>query len=260
MHRKISRNAVLLLLLACALPSLLCAADREVLYQVSTLGALQEGVYESAMNLRDLGKHGDLGIGTYEALDGEMILLDGRFYQVRADGKAVLPGPGTGTPFAVVTSFKADRTVPVEEPLDFDRLRKWAATLLPSPNLPYAFRIEGRFKRVKTRSVPRQSKPYPRLVEVVKNQPEFEMKDVQGTIVGFWLPSYLSGINLPGFHLHFIDSSGSRGGHLLEFEMVSGKLMLDRSRKLELLLPEGSGFLDADLRNAAEKELNKIEK
>ena len=62
-------------------------ADRETLYQVSTIDALMQGAYEGVQPVSEIRKHGDFGIGTFDALDGEMIVLDGTVYQAKADGK-----------------------------------------------------------------------------------------------------------------------------------------------------------------------------
>ena len=61
--------------------------DREVLYQVSTIDALMQGVFDGVQPVGEIRKHGDFGIGTFDALDGEMIVLDGVVYQAKADGQ-----------------------------------------------------------------------------------------------------------------------------------------------------------------------------
>ena len=63
-------------------------AEREphVLFQASTIGALLDGAYEGDLNFAELAEHGDLGLGTLNGLDGEMIALDGRFYRADIEG------------------------------------------------------------------------------------------------------------------------------------------------------------------------------
>ena len=63
-------------------------ADGETLVQVSTIDAILNGLYEGMTDFKTLQTYGDFGIGTFVGLDGEMISLDGRFYQVKADGIA----------------------------------------------------------------------------------------------------------------------------------------------------------------------------
>jgi acetolactate decarboxylase len=232
---------------------------RDLLFQVSTLGALQEGVYDGAASMRDLGQHGDFGIGTFAGLDGEMAELDGKFYQIKADGKVYLVEETVKTPFAAVTFFEVDQTVPLKTPLNYQQLQAYILTLLPTQNIPYAIKISGNFQSVKTRSVPRQTKPYPRLIEVTKNQPTFELGKVRGTILGFWLPQYLAGVNLAGYHCHFLSDDRQAGGHLLECQLIAGTLEVDYTYGLKLVLPEQSDFFKTDLTKDTQKELEEIE-
>ena len=52
-------------------------APQNVVYQESTVDALLSGVYDGELPLEQLRKHGHFGIGTFDRLDGEMVLLDG---------------------------------------------------------------------------------------------------------------------------------------------------------------------------------------
>ena len=52
---------------------------QHTLYQVSTATALVEGIYQGAVRVATLREHGDLGLGTFENLDGEMVIVDGHF-------------------------------------------------------------------------------------------------------------------------------------------------------------------------------------
>lgn len=234
--------------------------DRDALYQVSTLYALMEGVYDGSATLAELGNHGDFGLGTYEGLDGEMIELDHHFYQVKADGVVYSPSDDTKSPFAAVTYFEPDHQFAVKQPLDMKGLQSAIESMLPTKNIIYAVRIDGEFSYIKTRSVPKQNKPYPRLSEVTKTQPTFEFKQVKGTIIGYWLPDYMKGVNMPGFHLHFISDDRKAGGHLLDCVIDSGKIQLDDTFRLNLVLPTDSDFYRKDLTADNSHELEKIEK
>jgi len=234
--------------------------DREVLFQVSTIDTLLEGVYDGEVTFGELATHGDFGIGTFDHLDGEMIGLDGRFYQVKYDGK-VYPAKGDmTTPFAVVTFFDADKQVFLDKELDFEALEGYLDSLIPTENIFYAVRIDGTFKYIKARSVPRQEKPYPPLLEVTKKQSIFEFNDVEGTIVGFRSPSYVKGINVPGYHLHFITKDRSGGGHLLACRTAQSEIRIDNTSKFFMVLSEREEFLRADLAKDKQAELEKIEK
>jgi len=257
-------KASLRLLLAAALSASICGCayppqGREVIMQTSTIGALLEGAYDGDMTFGELRRYGDFGIGTVNRLDGEMIALDGEFYQVRADGKAYRIGDSAKTPFAVVTFFEPDMTVVLARALDYEQLQESLDRALPTGNVPYAIRIDGTFSFVKTRSVPAQTKPYPRLVEVVKTQPTFEFHDVRGTMVGVRLPSYMEGVNAVGYHLHFITEDRRAGGHLLECVTAEVTVGIDETPGFLVLLPEGEGFDKIELTGPGSDEVRQVE-
>jgi acetolactate decarboxylase len=171
--------------------------DREVLSQVSTVNALLDGIYDGVITCGALKGYGDIGVGTFDRLDGEMIVADGEVYQIKADGIAYLVPDSLGTPFACVTFFDADYSTPLPENTNYEQMQKLMDGSLPTTNAFYAMRIDGTFSYMKTRSVPSQNKPYPILSEVTKNQAVFEFNDVSGTVVGFRCPDYVSGVNVP---------------------------------------------------------------
>jgi acetolactate decarboxylase len=235
-------------------------AERDVLFQTATLGALVEGVYDGNLAVGELKKRGDFGVGTFDALDGELVMLDGRVYRVGADGKAEAVGDEETTPFATVTFFEADHTGSLEGPFDLARVEKMLDTVLPTKNIPYAVKIEGTFARVKTRSIPRQTKPYPRLAEVTAKQPTFEFENVRGTLVGFWCPEYAKGLNFPGWHLHFLTADRTGGGHVLELVTEKVRFALDYTPAIRIVLPEGGAFWEADLAGDKSADLHRAEK
>jgi acetolactate decarboxylase len=168
----------------------------------------------------------------------------------------------TTTPFACVLTFDPERCLLSTAEMDYSELQKILDEKAPRKNLFYAFKMTGNFQYMKTRSVPRQKKPFPPLSEVVKKQPVFEMQNVSGTIVGFRCPPFVKGINVPGYHLHFISNDREKGGHILDFTMKQGALIeIDSSNKFFMVLPsEKSGFDEANLTKDRSKELHKVEK
>ena len=212
-------------LLVCLLASLVSGVaaaqeDRRILFQVSTIGALLEGVFDGDVTFDEVKRHGDFGIGTFNGLDGEMIGLDGEYYQVRSDGK-VYPVDGSAkTPFLSVVFFHAGQSHRLAEELDYKNLQSRLDDLLPTRNLIYAIRIKGTFQDLKVRSVSQQKAPYPTLLEATKNQSVFELQNVPGTMVGFYFPDYMGALNVPGYHFHFISDDKKAGGHVLAGEEV----------------------------------------
>ena len=255
----------LFVLLICglvAVPMMVEAAPaaREILFQTSTVGALMEGVYDGDVTFAELKKRGDFGLGTLNGLDGEVLGFDGEFYQIDATGEVHVIPDTAKTPFAAVTFFDADKSLGLRERSDWDGLQTFIRTMMPSENLMYAIKVEGWFRYVKTRSVPRQTKPYPRLAEVVKHQAIFEFRNVRGTLVGFWLPDYMQGVNVPGFHLHFLTDDRTGGGHLLDCQMLRGQVAIDYTPTFYMALPDTDEFYQIDLREDKRDELEKVEK
>ena len=230
------------------------------LFQVATIDSLLAGAYDGTFSFGELAKHGDFGLGTFHKLDGEMVAIDGRFYQVRVDGTVHPVSAGMTTPFANVTFFQADRQCACQGKMDYAGLKKCLDAALPSPNLFYAVRIDGVFPKVKVRSVPpATSKPYPTLVEMVKHQKVYEYRQAAGTLVGFYCPAFVKGVNVPGWHLHFIGKERKKGGHLLDADLDAPQAQLAVLSRLELQLPTQGGFLDRDLNQDRAHELDKVE-
>lgn len=238
-----------------------CAAfEDDVLFQVSTIDALMQGVFDGFYSFNDLMAQGDFGIGTFDALDGEMVALDGEYYQVRADGVAY-PVPGNmTTPFAAVTRFEVDQTAALENASNFTELARQIDRHLPSPNAFYALRIDGTFPYVQTRSVPRQEEPYPRLADAVKNQSVFNFTNVTGSVVGIWAPDFAKGVNVPGYHLHFITEDRKAGGHILDIQVANATAQVDVTAGFAMQLPSSGDFYEVDLSRDLQEELEKIEK
>ncbi len=234
---------------------------RNTVLQASTIDALLAGVYDGDMSCRRLLKNGNFGIGTFDRLDGEMVLLDGNMYQIKADGKVYEPDPSVKTPFATICQFNADSAISIKTGSDYETIENLINEYAPNQNLFYAIKITGQFRFMKTRSVPGQQKPYPPLKEVTRNQPEFNMKSISGTIVGFRCPPYVKGINVPGYHLHFISGDRTQGGHILSFEIADGKCEIDVFNQYLLMLPVNTKeFAETNLSRDRSKELTDVER
>lgn len=236
-------------------------AQRETLVQISTIDAILNGVYDGVVDFAALKGYGDFGIGTFEGLDGEMIGFDGNFYQVRADGIAYPVSDSMETPFACVTFFDTDYEEELPEGFDYEQIQELLGDTLPTGNIFYAIKIEGTFSYMKTRSVPGQQKPYPPLVEVTRNQPIFEFANIDGTVIGFRCPAYVAGVNIPGYHLHFLTNGNNAGGHVLEFQVADAVAYVDYTSEFLMILPgEGSDFYELDLTQDKQEELEEAEK
>jgi acetolactate decarboxylase len=229
-------------------------------YQTSTMGALLAGVYEGDVTIRNLLGHGDFGLGTFNALDGEMLVLDGVCHQLRADGSAAIADPDELAPFAVLTWFHADHTIAVSAPSDAAALKALIDEAVGSTNLIVAIRVNGEFSEVHTRTVVAQHKPYQPFTEATKGQQEVRFTNVSGTLVGFRMPAYEQGISVAGYHVHFIDSGRRRGGHALNYRLARGTIDICVRTELHLSLQRTPQFLGADLSDAdADSQIRQTE-
>ncbi len=237
-------------------------AEREhhVLFQASTIGALLDGAYEGDLSFAELAEHGDLGLGTLNGLDGEMIALDGSFYRADVDGEVDEVGEDARTPFAVVTRFEPTIDRRLGGPLDHAGLLAKLDELIPAEAASCAIRLDGRFDLVRARSVPRQTPPFRPLTEVVLEQNVFELTDIEGTMLGFRFPDYVEGIEVSGYHLHFISADRSRGGHVLASRSSGLRVRLDPSSELQVELPPQIDLADPDLAAATHAAVEAVER
>ena len=237
-------------------------AEREhhVLFQASTIGALLDGAYEGDLSFAELADHGDLGLGTLNGLDGEMIALDGRFYRADVDGTVEEVEATAQTPFAVVARFEPEIDSRLEGPLEQEALQARLDELIPAGAASCAIRLDGRFESVRARSVPRQSPPYRPLTEVVAEQHVFQLRDVEGTMLGFRFPDYVEGIEVSGYHLHFISADRTRGGHVLGSRSNGLRVRLDPSSELHVELPPRVDLADPDLAASTHAAVEAVER
>jgi acetolactate decarboxylase len=234
--------------------------DPHVLFQASTIGALLDGAFDGDLSFAELAEHGDFGLGTLNGLDGEMIAIDGAFYRADVDG-AIHPVPAKAkTPFAVVTRFEPTVEARIDGDLSYTELLERLDGLVPDGASSCAVRLDGRFELVRARSVPGQQPPYRPLTEVVAEQHVFELEDVEGTMLGFRFPAYAEGIEVGGYHLHFISEDRRRGGHVLDSRPRRLWARIDPSDDLHVELPPRVDFADPDLAAATHAAVDAVER
>jgi acetolactate decarboxylase len=224
------------------------------LFQVSISGALVAGVYDREVSVKSILEHGDFGLGTFANLDGEIVVLDGRVYQVQGTGRVLEAGPDAGAPFAVVTRFSPQTDVEMEPVASFKDLEGRCDKHRNSGNIFYAVRLDGHFTRVRTRAV-NPPQPGTRLVDATKAQSEFRFSDIDGTLIGLWSPGFSSAFSISGYHFHFLSKDRQHGGHLLDVEAGPLRLKVEALTDFHLALPESEAFLKADLSKNTADEL-----
>ncbi|MEX0998727.1 MAG: acetolactate decarboxylase [Thermodesulfobacteriota bacterium] len=227
--------------------------EHDSIFQASLFEALIEGVYEGDLTYGELKKHGDFGLGTFNRLDGEMVGLDGVFYRIDSEGKVSIAEDSMKSPFAIVTFFDSNETLVPDLQLNCEELKQYIEKALPEKNIFYAIKVSGEFQYMKTRSVHAQEKPYPPISQAVKEQSEFDLNNLKGTIVGYWFPLYISGVSQSGFHFHFISNDKKSGGHVLECQTKNIVIDIDHIRDFQLDLSDTEDFNKLDLKKKSTK-------
>jgi acetolactate decarboxylase len=228
--------------------------DHHSIFQVSTSGAIVRGLYRGCVSVADLRRHGDVGIGTFEDLDGELVMLDGDCYQARSDGTVSVARDDALTPFATVVSFVADTTAELTGIGSYDDLTASLDDLRDSANAIVAFRLRGTFATLTVRAACR-AEPGEDLVHATAHQSEFELTHAPATVVGFWSPEYAKAISIAGYHLHAVTDDRRHGGHVLGVSATELVVEVHRVNDVHLAIPETEEFLAADLAGDRDAEL-----
>lgn len=231
----------------------------ETLSQFSTIDALMQGIYDGPATFAEVRRYGDFGLGTVNHLDGEMLALDGVFYQITSDGKVHLIDDSAKTSFATVSFFKGKHVAQLPKIPSLRQLQSRLDRYLGSRNFFWAIRIHGMFPTMKVRSISRQHPPFRPLAEVAKSEVVFEYNNVPGTLIGIRCPPYIKGINVPGYHFHFLSDDKACGGHVLGLSVKKGHALWDCHRTFQIMLPDDPIFRRADLSEHDAEALRKAE-
>lgn len=233
------------------------------MYQVSTIQALMLGYSRPVISVEELLKHGDTGLGTFEDVDGEMIVLDGVCYRARENGVVEMAAPDKGVPFSAVCSMKGSRSVELGSFETIDALKSELNNIIEERfglNSMHMARIDGEFDLIDARSESSYRAMHVSLKEILgKTQKAFQFEHVKGTLVCVYFPDFMDGINAAGWHLHFVSDDRTCGGHVFEIRMRAGKCILDKINNIELKLPEEPVFDTYALKSASDEDVKKVE-
>ena len=237
--------------------------DTETLYQVALLQSLAQGHFDGIITVEELKAHGDTGIGTFEGVNGEMIVLDGVVYQAIHDGTIQTPPDTETIPFSNVTFFDPDIRIQLTDVADMAALQEQLNQVVREngANLFYMVKITGEFASIKVRSEYKQEKPYRELdVALAADQVECDFENIRGTMVGLYCPSFMGGLNSIGWHFHFITEDLTRGGHVLQVSIGSAEAALDSTPAFSLALPEtDADFQSMDLSRNMDEAIHRAE-
>jgi len=235
--------------------------DKQQLFQYGVANAFIDGLYEGEFSIEQLKEKGNFGIGAPNLIDGELTIVDGKAYQSNAKGQTIEVPGALMTPFAFVTTFKADTMISLLDIQDIKSLFARIEMLLPNPNAIYALRIKGTFATMRTRAFPPvRQKPFKPLAQLLDQQQFFEMKETAGDMIGFYIPGYLSGINIVGLHFHFLSKDKKSGGHVVDVEAKELFIEIAELKEFRLHPPESKDFTKYKFNGVNSQNLQKIEK
>jgi acetolactate decarboxylase len=232
------------------------------LFQISTLQALMQGYYYPSSTVGELKENGDFGIGCFEAVNGELIMLDGVVYQAIYDSSILVPDNNTTIPYATVTFFNNDMSNELENITSMDNLKEQLDNIVNKNgrNLFYFVRIDGTFDKLTYRSEYAQKEPYKPLAKAMEtDQTFFNAENETGTIVGLYCPDFMDKLNSQGWHFHYINSSRKNGGHLLEVSAKKATVQLSKKTKFEMKLSEKENFQNLPLSKDMSKDMYEVE-
>lgn len=235
---------------------------RDVINQVSLLQGLTFGDYNGSVPVSQLKELGDIGIGTFDKLNGELIMLDGKVYRAAYDGSIEIVAEEETVPFANVTFFDADEVVKISGIDSVNTLKAELDSMVSKTgdNRFYMIKAEGTFTEMQVRSELPQSKPYKPLAEVLEtDQTFFNYENIQGTVVGLYCPAYMNDLNAVGWHFHFISEDRQAGGHVLNLSTEEIEVSADRSDYFAMVLPDNEMFNNFDLTIDQSEDIKKVE-
>lgn len=236
---------------------------KDSLYQVSTLQALLLGYTKKVITVEEFIKHGDIGLGTYEDTDGEMILLDGQCFQACDDGHINTVSKDYGIPFATCKFFKGSDSLELSDINNMEQLKTALNIRIDekfSLNSMHVIRIDGTFCKIYARSEDKYKASHVELKEILKHtQKDFMFEDIEGTLVGLYYPNYMNGINAAGWHLHFISKDKTLGGHVFDLSIKKCRVLLDRVTNLELEIPDSPAFDTYDFNVDSRDDIKNVE-
>lgn len=211
------------------------AQNDDVLFQIAAFNTFSAGKYTGFITYEDLERHGDFGIGTFDGLDGEMVALDGIFYQIPSTGVPKEADPTQTAPYATISYFHPTQTFEVSD-INYAELQTFLDSKF-SDEAIYAIKVHGSYRSIEVRSPLKQSEPYPNITDALKGQALFNLTNTSATAVGFFFPISMDGIDYPGYHLHVVTNDFTAGGHILDFQIQQATIEVDEIKQYNLILP-----------------------
>lgn len=222
----------------------------DIFYHYSVWFAFINLIYDGTLTVKEIKTKGDIALGSYNGLNGELVMADGKLFQVTEDGKIHTPDDDGLICYANATFFDNEQGFEMEGSVKYESLRTKLNEVLPSGNQFYAFRITGDFKYMKCGSIQKQERPYKTgLDKLLPVRPVFEAENISGTMVGFFCPDFIGDLNVMGYHIHFISDDASFGGHVMDFEASKLNVGIDYITEYQFELPRTQEFMEGEFIN-----------
>jgi len=236
-------------------------ASKSKLFQTGTISSLITGVYDGELDFKRLLTHGDTGLGTFNGVDGELIIVDGVCYRVNDKGVVNRVDITEKTPFTTLGHFESQQKKHLSSIANWHAMETAIGKQLPSQNCIYLLKISGAFGYIKLRSEACQQKPYRPMIETMPDlERHFELTNTEGVIVATWFPESMSNLNVPGFHLHYLDDAKTTGGHVYDLSITAAELEICPIRELQIdFLLNSPDFLNADLTADSLEHIKQLE-
>lgn len=223
----------------------------ETIYFTSLNYAVHQGQFDGVSTVGSLRSTGDFGLGSEAKLKGELVVLDGKFYSINAEGTARLLEDSDSISYAAIKSFRSDVTIDIGSVPSMDELEDVLAERV-NQNAFAAIKIRGTFNTIQLRSFEEQEKPYPKVEDVPEIK--FERKDMKGTMVGYYTPKSAEVLNSPIFHFHFIDDAKTTGGHVLDVDLSNATVEIDYAEEVHVQLPDKKATDHVDLNTSIDSK------
>ena len=236
--------------------------DNETLNQISLLQGLTLGDYYGSKSIKEVKELGNIGLGTFNGLNWELIMLDWIIYRANDNLEIEIPSDDELIPFANVTFFDNDLEYELNNINSIEDLKTELDKKIEElwNNRIYVIALSGNFNAMHIRSEKKQEEPYKPLVDVLRvDQTEKKLNNVEGTVVALFTPEYMGDLNAAWRHFHFITKNRKTGGHVLNLNLDKGTIIWDYTNNFKLHLPEGKFFKSLDLTINQDDDIKEVE-
>lgn len=221
----------------------------DVFYQYSIWFAFVNKVFDGDLKVSELKTKGDIGLGSFNFLDGELVMLDGVPYRIRENGEISEGQDEDEIVYADATFFNKDGVFQIKGPIDYPSFQQKLNDAMASEHYFYSYRVPVKLDYIKLGGVPKVEKPFTDGLDVLLPiRPVFEAENISGTLVGFYCPEYIGNINAFGHHFHFISDDRKWGGHVMEFKTTHDiEVPWDQKTSYAFDLPKNKTFENVKL-------------